>query len=212
MKPFDLSPFTARAESRGASVKPPRARKCKACRQSFAPWRPLQQACSPECAIELGKSKTAKQAEEARKAERKEIRVRKEKIKRRADWLKEAQAVFNAFVRERDKGQPCICCGQPLTLDAVGGGYDCGHYRSTGSAPHLRFNEDNAHAQRKHCNRHRSGNAVDYRIGLIARIGLARVEALEADQAERKYTIGDLKAIRDEYRAKLKDLKRETVK
>lgn len=42
---------------------------------------------------------------------------------------------------------------------------------------------------------------------MIARIGLARVEALEQDQAPRKWTVDELKAIRDEYRQKLKALK-----
>lgn len=46
-------------------------------------------------------------------------------------------------------------------------------------------------------------------IGLIERIGLARVEALEADQASRKYTIDELRAIRDLYRAKLRELVKE---
>jgi hypothetical protein len=76
-----------------------------------------------------------------------------------------------------------------------------------GSAPHLRFNEDNCHAQSKHDNQYKSGNAVDYRQGLIARIGLARVEALEADQTPCRWTIEELQAIRDTYRAKLRALK-----
>ena len=50
------------------------------------------------------------------------------------DWLKDAQKAFNAFIRERDRDKPCIC-GQPLTLDAVGGGFDCGlkHRQRTAS-------------------------------------------------------------------------------
>ena len=40
---------------------------------------------------------------------------------------------------------------------------------------------------------------------------LARVEALEADQAPRKYTTDELRAIRDEYRAKARELKREAA-
>lgn len=141
------------------------------------------------------------------KKERKEIRARKAAIKPRSAWLKEAQAAFNAYIRERDKAQPCICCGQPLTAEAVGGGYDCGHYRSTGSAPHLRFDERNAHGQRKVCNRWGAGRAVDYRIGLVARIGWAAVEALEADNQARKYSIDELKRIKVEYKQKLKCLK-----
>ena len=78
---------------------------------------------------------------------------------------------------------------------------------STGSAPHLRFDERNAHAQRKVCNRWGAGRAVDYRIGLVARIGLAAVEALESDNTPRKWLREELIYIRDRYRAKLKELK-----
>jgi len=141
------------------------------------------------------------------KAKRKEIKARKEKLQTRSDWVKKTQVAFNAFIRERDKNQLCICCGKPLTLDAIGGGYDAGHYRSVGSAPHLRFDERNCHAQRKQCNNHGSGRVVDYRIGLIARIGREAVEALEADQTPRKYSIEELKQIRDTYRAKLRALR-----
>ncbi len=91
----------------------------------------------------------------------------------------------------------------------MGGAYDCGHYRSTGSAPHLRFDPANAHAQRKVCNRWGAGRAVDYRIGLIARIGLAAVERIEADHRVHKWTREELVAIRETYKAKLKQLKKE---
>ena len=140
-----------------------------------------------------------------------ETAARKVAIRTRYDWIRRAQAAFNAFIRERDKNKPCICCGKPLTLDAIGGGYDCGHYRSTGSAPHLRFNELNAHAQRKVCNRHGAGRAVDYRIGLVKRIGVAAVEALESDNCARKWTVDDLRNIESTYKAKLKALRKEST-
>jgi hypothetical protein len=186
-----------------------KSKKCRVCKEPYQPRSPLQRACSPVCALEIAKRTREKSEREAKKVERAEILARKEKIKTRSDWMKDAQHAFNAFIRYRDKDQPCICCGRPLGDGDVGGGYDCGHYRSTGSAPHLRFDERNAHAQRKHCNRWRGGRAVDYRLGLIARIGLTAVEALEADQTERKWTIGQIKEIRDTYRAKLRELKRE---
>jgi hypothetical protein len=91
----------------------------------------------------------------------------------------------------------------------IGGRYDAGHYRSTGSASHLRFDEANCHAQRKQCNRYGAGRAVDYRIGLIKRIGLERVEALEASNSPRKWTREALIAIRETYQEKLNVLKRE---
>lgn len=151
----------------------------------------------------------AKATRMAAKVERADTRRRKEALKTRSDYLKEAQQAFNAFIRERDRlaGHACISSGRPL--DWSGNQVDAGHYRSTGAAPHLRFNEDNCHAQSKHDNQYLSGNAVDYRIQLVARIGLARVEALEADNTTQKWTAEDLKAIRDGYRAKLKQLKKE---
>lgn len=178
-----------------------KSKTCPICGQPFIKQRMGQKACSIECAIVLGQ-----QTQE--KAKRKEFKARKEKLKTRSDWMREAQVAFNAYIRERDRNRPCICCGLPLELNAVGGGYDAGHYRSVGSAPHSRFDERNVHAQRKVCNRYGAGRAVDYRIGLIARIGLEAVEALEADQATRKYTIEDLKQIRDTYRTKLSELRK----
>jgi len=186
-------------------------RKCKACKHPFMPARSTQVACGIDCAMQLAHEKKVKVAECDRLNTVRKDRVRKERLKTRRDWEKEAQAAFNAYIRARDKGQPCICCGLPLSAGDVGGHYDCGHYRSTGSAPHLRFHEDNAHAQRKQCNRWGAGRAVDYRLGLIARIGLARVEALEADQEPRKYTADELRAIKAKYAAMARELKREAA-
>ena len=186
-------------------------KRCKVCRQPFEPRQPMAVVCSLECAKSLAASIRGKAEKQEAIKQRKADRERKEKLKTRRDWEREAQAEFNAFIRARDAGQPCICCGLPLAAGDVGGAYDCGHYRSVGSAPHLRYDERNAHAQRKQCNRWGAGRAVDYRLGLIERIGLEAVEALEADQQARKYTADELKAIRDEYRAKARELKREAA-
>ena len=164
--------------------------------ECIAPWADAQ--------AEKAKRTAQKQARMAAKVERAETRRRKEAIKTLPMLKAEAQQAFNAYIRARDADKPCICCGQPLGAGEVGGAYDCGHYRSTGSAPHLRFDERNAHAQRKVCNRWGAGRAVDYRIGLVARIGVAAVEALESDNTPRKWTREELIAIRDEYRKKLK--------
>jgi len=191
-------------------VKPKR---CKQCGTEFVPMRSTAIACSYRCAkawVDARSEKLAKQREQiAKKIDRQLTKERKEALKSRNDWIKETQVAFNAYIRERDKDQTCICCGKPLGESKLGGGFDCGHYRSTGSAPHLRFNEDNAHGQTKFCNRYRAGNAVDYRLGLIKRIGLERVEALEADNEPRKWTIDELKELKQKYKLKLKELKCE---
>ena len=63
------------------------------------------------------------------------------------------------------------------------------------------------HGQCKACNRYGSGMAVDYRIGLVKRIGLARVEALEENNTIRKYSKDELREIAKTYKDKLKMLK-----
>lgn len=180
---------------------------CKVCKSSFTPFLSTGKVCSPECALSLAVSKRGKAEKVAAVKERKETRAKLEKLKTRGDWIRETQAVFNGFVRARDAGKPCICCGRMSAGMVHGGDFDAGHYRSRGSAPHLRFDERNVHAQLKQCNRYDSGNVVGYRMGLIQRIGQEALEALEVDQTPRKYTIDELKAIKNAYSVKLRKLK-----
>ena len=189
----------------------PRPPKCKHCRKPIIGARSsLATSCSIECAIALTKKESAAwdriQQAAQRKAlreARKSTREARERLKTRSEWLKEAQAAFNAYIRERDKGFPCISCGRFHQ-----GSWDAGHYRSVGAAPALRFHEDNCHRQCVPCNQHKSGNAIEYRLGLVARIGRERVEWLEGAHAPAKVTIEDARRIRDEYRAKLKELRK----
>lgn len=178
----------------------PRTKQCSHCSKPFTPARPLQSVCGPRCAAQMTKVRKAK--------EKQELKARKQALETIPELIKVAQREFNSFIRFRDRDRPCICCGQPLTGTGVGGEYDCGHYRSTGSASHLRFDERNAHAQRKQCNRWGAGRAVDYRIGLIARIGLEAVEALEADNTPKKWDRDELRQIAATYRSKLRELKK----
>lgn len=171
--------------------------------ECIAPWADEQQAKKERA--------EAKAARAAAKVEKAETRRRKEQDKDVRDLIKEADKAFAAFIRARDRqaGFPCISSGRPLDW-ASGNQVDAGHYRSRGAASHLRYHPDNCHAQSKRENRFRAGNAVEYRIRLIARIGLAAVEALEADNRVHHWTRDELRAIRDEYRAKLKQLTKGT--
>ena len=188
-----------------------RRTKCAHCRKKLEPGEYIHEDCKAPYADAVAakaERKAAKAINTAAKEDRAETKRRKEKLKTRSDYLKEAQRAFNAFVRERDRaaGYPCISSGRPL--DWSGNKTDAGHWRSTGAAPNLRFNEDNCHAQSKHDNQWLAGNAVEYRVRLIERIGLERVEALESDNAPRKFTADDLIEIRDTYRAKANELAR----
>lgn len=194
-------------------------KKCKECGESFVPNKPMQKVCSVACAITHAKttgeaSRKRDQAKQVREA-RREIKAAKEGLKSRSEWMKEAQASFNAYIRERDKDQPCICCGSYGEEEnwLVGGKWDAGHFLSRGAYPELRFEELNCHKQLKSCNAGSSKYAMKgrtvasgYREGLIRKIGLEAVEWLEGSHEPKRYTIDDLKAIKAEYKAKLKEL------
>ena len=194
------------------AVKQPRPKMCKnpACGISFQPQRLGQAVCSPACALAIKDVNQQKARKSLAQVERKEIKVRKEKLKSRAEHLREAQAAVNEFIRLRDAHLPCISCDSiPSDHDLfTGSRWDAGHYRSVGSCPELRFEPLNIHRQCVKCNRNLSGNAVEYRIRLVLRIGVERAAWLEGLHPARKYTVEEIKAIKADYRAKTRELKR----
>lgn len=194
-------------------AKKPR-RKCanQSCRQWFHPTRSGQIVCSYECAGAYSKEQTRKAREDAQRKEsakqratekkaRAAWRQRKAAVKPLKHWEDLTQRVVNDYIRERDVDLPCISCG---TFDTVQ--WEAGHYRSRGKASHLRYNEDNIHKQCHHCNVALSANQQQYRLGLIEKIGVERVEALENNNAPHRYTVEELEAIRKHYSAQRRKL------
>ena len=183
-----------------------REKKCRVCTTRFLPSRPLQVACCPDCAQTLARRNREKAEKRAATIERQKTRAALEALKTIPQLIAEADRAFCAWVRARDAGLPCICCGETAKSSSLtGGDWDAGHYRSRGAASHLRYHPDNASAQRKRCNR-RAFDVASYRANLIARIGLERVEALEQDNRTHKWTRDELREIRDTYRQKLREL------
>jgi len=185
-----------------------RAKKCKQCKQHFQPTKPLQSVCGIACAI--GKAK----ADKAKK-ERVEHRVAKEKLKPKNEYRAEAQAVFNKFIRLRDKDMPCVSCGrlENEIENTYGGKWDCGHFLSRGSHPELAFDERNAAKQCKKCNggagnftRKNHTVSQQYEIELIRRIGQLEVDRLKGPHEAKHYTIQDYKDLKATYKKKLKEL------
>jgi len=175
---------------------------CKVCRASYEPTKPMQSVCSPSCALTLASSKRAKALKVEQVKERRADKVKLNKLKSKAQWAREAQTAFNAFIRERDAGRPCISCGRNHQ-----GQIHAGHYLSVGARPELRFEETNVHAQCAPCNTHLSGNIVLYRLALIQRLGLAQVEWLEGQHEPRKDTVDTLIALKAHYAAKARELR-----
>lgn len=192
-----------------------RTRRCACCKTEFAPARQGQRVCSIGCAQAAAVAARVRAESRAQRDRNRETKQALEKIKPRSQWIKEAQAAFNGFVRTRDKDLPCICCGQWSQDEGwkPGGSWDAGHFLGVGAYPELRFVEDNCHKQLKSCNAGsgkyaRKGRTVaqEYRDRLIEKIGIERVEYLEGPHEPKKYTIDELKAIKAEYIAKRKAL------
>jgi hypothetical protein len=193
-----------------------RERKCTVCAEKFKQARAMQSVCSPLCAAVQGRQDTAKkavkEAKESVAADRKALREFRAANKKKGEYLSEAQAAFNAYIRFRDRDQACICCGSFDARNAggVGGGWDAGHWISRGHASHLRFDERNVHKQRKGCNRPGGTTRAKYRLGLVARIGgvaVLELEALEYAPTEKRWTVEELVQVTKTYRAKLKAIK-----
>ena len=204
----------------------PRRKRCPECRVMFMPARDSQAVCGEiECAIAYGKSEKGQASAKKALADvgRRDIEVRKKALKTRSDHMKDAEKAVRDYRRtyELSIGSGCISCGgsQESILAAqgwkVGGAFDAGHFMGKGARPELRLEPSNIWLQCKACNsgsymHARKGHTVSqgFRTGLIARIGLEAVEALEADHEPRKYTVEELNAITAEYRAKTRKLKK----
>lgn len=120
--------------------------------------------------------------------------------------IKYLDNLFSEYIRKRDVGYydhgRCISCGCLITFNTC----ECGHY-IPGRHNGLRYDFDNAHAQCGMCNRFLVGNLKSYRINLIKKIGIVRVEDIEAIRHKNvKLNEFDLDEIRDKIKKALAEL------
>lgn len=189
-----------------ASIK---SKRCPCCKTVFTPMCSMQKVCGPLCAAAWAKKLAEQKAARARRDERRSLREAKARLKTRGEWIREAQAAVNKVARLRDTlaGHGCVSCGaRPKAR--FGGAMDAGHYRSVGSAPHMRFYLPNIRLQCKQCNRDLGGSSVNYRKGLIERIGIERVEQIESMQWTAKWSIEYLKRLKKVMSKKARRLER----
>lgn len=177
-----------------------KAQTCEVCETLYVPFNSTDKVCSVPCAIELVKRNNKKKAD---KAWRKEKRARKQALKTKSDWLKEAQVACNAYIKVRDKDEGCISCS--TTKPDIQ--YCAGHYKTRGGHPELRFHPFNIHKQcNQYCNLQLSGNISNYRANLVKKIGISQVEWLEGPQEAQHWTIEDIQEIKQYYREQLRHL------
>jgi hypothetical protein len=185
-----------------ARLKP---RACKQCGERFMPDR-LGQVIHKECVYPFALRLIEKKQEAKKKAERAEDRVRKEAGKTIPKLKAEARTWFNKFIRLRDREKGCYVCLQPFPVGQLGGDFDAGHVRSTGSADHLRYTEDNCFGECKACNSSWGATQEQKEAGAIRRIGAERWAAVRNDNSTVKWTRDFLRGLIAHYKTKCKEL------
>jgi hypothetical protein len=169
---------------------------CPYCSEPFKLFNSLQPCCPK---IECIKKHNSK------KEVNKRVKEMKKDVQSLNDCRAIARAAFQTWIRLRDQFKGCVSCGKR------DGKFDGGHYLSAERYTGLIFDEDNCHKQcSRPCNKDLGGNTHEYRKGLILRIGLQRVEELEARadlSRTYKFTKQELLDIATEYKKRIKDLK-----
>ena len=172
--------------------------KCHNCRQPYTRTRGgIETWCSTDCAIAIARKKQQQKWDRETREKRKAILSTD-----RQHWLQKAQTAFNAYIRARDRGLPCVSCGCP---DGQGK-RNAGHYRAAGVNTALRFHEANVHGQCERCNTMLSANLIPYRKVLIERVGLEVVEWLDSNHEIKRWTIAELQEVERYYKQKLKEI------
>lgn len=105
-------------------------------------------------------------------------------IKKKPDLKAKLDKVFSLYIRLRDSKPfnyrffKCISCGEIKPFEQA----DCGHFHSR---RHLstRFDEDNAHAECRACNRFSADHLINYEKNLIAKIGQQKFDLLKVKAA-----------------------------
>ncbi len=158
--------------------------------------------CDLDCATAYGRDKglKAKQVEFKKTTAKMKRKLNDSDLKVRKAAARKA---CHDYIKARDKGQGCICCGEPL-----GELFHAGHFYTDGNHPMLRYHEDNIHGQRVDCNYFKGGDSGQYRPRLIEKIGADRVAWLDENKSKPiKRTAQDYKEIERHYKDKLKQLK-----
>jgi hypothetical protein len=167
-------------------------RKCKYCLERYTPKYSTTEPCPKyECRLQHLEANVAK-INRANKA------TARDSIKSYAQRLGEAKKVFQKWIRLRDKDKPCISCGSISSTV-----WDGGHFKKAELYSGVIFNEYNVNIQCGKCNRFLGGNELNYRTGLIAKIGeqaVLNLEHLAEMSRMKKYTNEELEEIKIKYK------------
>lgn len=208
------------------TTKPNRCRHCKVRLPADLARHVLHPECiDPWVAIQRVKQERARvRAAKARQAkDKRETKAKLAKFKTRGEWLREAKTAIQKFRRleELAKGRGCMSCGRPQH-EVIGGegwkpggAWDGGHFMSKGAHPELALEPLNIWLQCKSCNAGsgkyaRKGYTVNaaFEANLIEQEGAEFVEWLKGHHEPKHYTTEELIAIKQEYAARVRELKK----
>ncbi len=191
-----------------------KTRKCTGCKkrfdQSIVTWReaPCGYFHDSDCQIDYARKQGQKLRTKKDKQKRADFRKKQVDVKGLRHWIKETQKVVNAYVRQRDKGKPCISCGiyehQCKTKSLRGSVWDAGHYKTTKARPEIRFDMRNINGQCKSCNQFHSGRIKDQEVGIVERYGQERLDWLLSYHKPKHYTIEYLERLRRVLRKRMR--------
>jgi len=201
-------------------------RTCRICKDNYeAKYSSLQPVCNnPACMGEHARNTRIKANKKEQLAKRKEDKAFKQKhlIEKLGYQHNLTKPVFNRMrvLEEKlwfvEKGlEPrCISCGKP-NMD-----WCCGHFKSVGHQGGLRYDRRNTYLQcNRACNESLSGNiegnksSHGYKKGLILRFGQEEGQSIidycETSTAPVKWEWQELKELRKECNARIRQLTRE---
>jgi len=162
-----------------------------------------------ECIKAFNEQLKSKQEKERQK---KINQIKRQHQKEKKEWhnkndsyakrLGKVKAIFQKWIRLRDKNEPCISCGIVETNL-----WDGGHFLKAELYSGLIFHEMNCNKQCRKCNFFLDGNELNYREGLIKKIGENNVILLENSKdfnREYRYSNEELEAIKEKYSSLIK--------
>ena len=190
-------------------------RKCKYCKKATRDYIVVNMSayCNFEEAVKYASENKAKGKKIVERNNRNAVI---ELDKKTLSWQhKQTQPVFNKLRRlqefkwfsDRNLEPVCVSCQKPLGNDQ----WCNGHFKSVGANGRLRYDPKNSYLQHNNnCNKHLSGDAKRYEIGLLARFGEDEskkiIDYCETNNSPIKRTWQDLEQLRKEFNKQIKDL------
>lgn len=124
-------------------------------------------------------------------------------MKDRKYWIKEADRLMSLLVRQSNAKEygvvRCFTCNKPLNWRDMHNG----HYMTRNNFS-TRYLLDNTEPQCAGCNTYRNGEQAMFRINLVNKLGLERVEEIEnLSKSLVKLSLDDIKQIALDFKAEL---------